>query len=141
MVTLFDTNALIYAFDPASPFHAWASKTLFEALSTSGAAVNPVILAELCVGDQTPETVEGRLKRLSVAFLDLPCAASERAAEAFRSCLLARKESGLETERKVPLPDFFIGAHAELLNLPLATVDTTRYRIYFPKVGLVTPRP
>ena len=139
MVTLFDTDTLIYAFDPASPFHAWARELLLQAISGDGAAVNPVILAELGVGDRSPETVLTRLERFGITFLDLPCGASARAAEAFGSCLQARKQSGLETEQKVPLPDFFIGAHAEFLNLPLATADTDRYRAYFPKVALITP--
>ncbi len=139
MVTLFDTNTLIYASDPVSPFHAWAKETLLGALTGDGAAVNAVILAELAVGDRDPESVPQRLERLGILFLDLPCAASPRAAEGFRSCLEARRESGLETGRKMPLPDFFIGAHAEILRLPIATVDTARYRIYFPKVVLVTP--
>jgi predicted nucleic acid-binding protein len=141
MVTLFDTNTLIDAFDPASSFHDWARRTLHEALSHEGSAVNPVIVAELCVGDRSPGTVAGRLGRLGFVFLDLPCAASERAAEAFTDCLLARRESGSTTDRKVPLPDFFIGAHAELLNLTVASADASRYRTYFPAVKLLTPEP
>ena len=55
MVTWFDTNALIYAFDLESPFHIEARESLLLALSGDGAAVNPVILAELGVGDLSPE--------------------------------------------------------------------------------------
>jgi predicted nucleic acid-binding protein len=139
MVTLFDTNALIYAFDSASPFHGWAADRLYEALAGSGAAVNPVILAELGVGDHDPATVSLRLEQLGFIFLDLPSAVADRAAEAFGACLLARNKSGVETDRKVPLPDFFIGAHAERLGLPLVSVDTDRYRLYFPEVVLISP--
>jgi hypothetical protein len=39
----------------------------------------------------------------------------------------------------VPLPDFFIGAHAELMGWKLATRDVERYRIYFPAVELIDP--
>lgn len=139
MVTLFDTNVLIGAFDPASEFHAWADATLFEALSEGSAAVNPVILAELCVGDAEPETVQEKLRDLGVVFLDLPCSAAERAAEAFAACLTERRNAGAGSRSKTPLPDFFIGAHAELLAIPIATVDTGRYRTYFPTVNLRTP--
>ena len=139
MVTLFDTNTLIYASESASAFHAWAKETLLDALTTDGAAVNPVILAELAVGDHDPESVPQRLEQLGILFLDLPCAVSVRAAESFRMCLDARRESGLECGCKVPLPDFFIGAHAEFLSLPIATVDTGRYTTYFPRVVLRTP--
>jgi hypothetical protein len=39
----------------------------------------------------------------------------------------------------MPLPDFFIGAHAEIMGWTLATADADRYRTYFPKVKLKTP--
>ncbi len=139
MVTIFDTNVLIYAFDPVSKFHQWADETLFEALSEGSAAINPVILAELCVGDAAPGTVRERLEGLGMTFLDLPCSSAERAAGAFAACLEERKRAGATETGKTPLPDFFIGAHAELLGAAIATVDTARYRTYFPKVSLLTP--
>ena len=40
---------------------------------------------------------------------------------------------------KIPLPDFFTGAHAAVLDLPLATVGLDRYRTYFPSVKLICP--
>ena len=40
----------------------------------------------------------------------------------------------------VPLPDFFTGAHVELMGWKLATRDVERYRIYFPAVELIEPK-
>lgn len=37
------------------------------------------------------------------------------------------------------LPDFFIGAHAAIAGLTLLTRDARRYRIYFPRINLVSP--
>jgi predicted nucleic acid-binding protein len=37
------------------------------------------------------------------------------------------------------LPDFFVGALAELMGWKLATRDMERYRLYFPDVELIEP--
>ena len=41
--------------------------------------------------------------------------------------------------RKSPLPDFYIGAQAAVLDLDLITRDECRYRTYFPTVRIICP--
>jgi hypothetical protein len=38
-----------------------------------------------------------------------------------------------------PLPDFYIGAHAYVLGIPLLTRDPRRVARYFPSVRLIAP--
>jgi predicted nucleic acid-binding protein len=52
---------------------------------------------------------------------------------------LARAKSGGSTAPSIPLPDFFIGAHAEIMGWKIATRDVDRYASYFPTVKLITP--
>lgn len=59
---LVDTNVIIDVRDRQSPFHKWAEETLADALSTEGAALNAVILAELCVGHDQPAAIEDELR-------------------------------------------------------------------------------
>lgn len=47
-----------------------------------------------------------------------------------------RKRSGT---RRSPLPDFYIGAHAETSALLLLTRDASRYRTYFPDLEILAP--
>lgn len=137
---LLDTNVLVYAFDHGSLMHSWARKILRSTVLDEGAAINPVILAELMVGDQSPETVPSRLEALGVHLLDLPVEAAPRCAQAYTAYLdNRRKQPGLPAAPKSPLPDFFIGAHAAALAFPIATADTGRYQTYFPEVHLITP--
>jgi predicted nucleic acid-binding protein len=138
-MTLLDTNVLIYGFDPSSPHHSWARQIIRSSLLGDGAAINPVILAEYLVGERVPDTAVGRLEAIGIAVLDLPSAASFRCARAFASYLENRRNQAAPAAAKIPLPDFFIGAHASLLNLPLATADVGRYQTYFPEIQLITP--
>lgn len=137
---LLDTNLLIYAFDPNAPLSSWAGGILRRALLEEGAAINPVILSELMVGDHSPETVASRLESLGVHLLDLPMATAPRCSQAYHDYLENRRQQpDLPTAPKSPLPDFFIGAHAATLGFPIATADTDRYRSYFPEVQLLSP--
>jgi predicted nucleic acid-binding protein len=65
--------------------------------------------------------------------LDFPKEALFLAAKAF---LKYKKKRGA---RSSPLPDFFIGAQAAVLNIALITRDVSRYRSYYPTVNLITP--
>ena len=50
--------------------------------------------------------------------------------------VIYRHEGG---ERRSPLPDFYIGAHAAVAGHTLLTRDPRRYRYYFPKLRIVAP--
>ena len=63
----------------------------------------------------------------------MPRQALFRAGKAFREY---RRRGGARTG---VLPDFFIGAHAEVAGLRLLTRDGGRYRSYFPDVDLIAP--
>jgi predicted nucleic acid-binding protein len=139
-MTLLDTNVLIYGFDPSSPHHAWARGIIRSSVLGDGAAINPVILAEYLTGEQTPETAIARLTTIGIALLDLPSIVAPRCAEAFASYLENRRQQPAPPAPKSALPDFFIGAHASILGLPLATADLDRYETYFPEVKLITPK-
>ena len=136
---LLDTNVLIYASDARSPHRKWARRTIADAVSSEGAAVNAVTLAELCVGDAEPQKVADRIRSWGVEVLDIPPAAAEVSARAYVAYRRRRKEDSGKDSPYLPLPDFFIGAHAQIMGWTLATADQDRFRIYFPKVPLKTP--
>lgn len=137
---LLDTNVLIYASDPTSEMRQWARQTIASAVADDGAAINTVCLAELCVGDREPDQVAVRVRSWGVTIIDLPVAAAEPAARAYRAYRKRRREQSEQSAPNTPLPDFFIGAHAQMLQCPLATADRGRFATYFPSVSLITPR-
>lgn len=136
---LLDTNVPIYAGDRTSPHGSWARATIADAVAGEGAAINSVILAELCVGDLEPETVPERIRGWGVAILDLPVPAAPLCAKAYLEYRQRRTAKSGKGSPRVPLPDFFIGAHAEIMGWPVATADPQRFRTYFPSVDLETP--
>jgi predicted nucleic acid-binding protein len=111
------------------------------AVETEGAAIDAVTLAELCVGDEEPGTVAQRIRAWGVGILNTPAAAAEICAHAYKDYRERRvRQSGKEASA-VPLPDFFIGAHAQLMGWSLATADESRLKTYFPSVALRLPPP
>lgn len=138
-VILLDTNVLIYASNPDSPFHEWACDAIAFAVATDGAVINTVVLAELCVGDGEPEQVAERIRTWGVDILDVPAAVAAPCAEAYVKYRKRRAAQSGEVAPSMPLPDFFIGAHAQIMGWPIATADEGRFKSCFPSVELLQP--
>ena len=137
---LLDTNVLIFAFDPESPFCGLARDTIAGAVAGDGAAINAVSLAEICVGDADPPTVADRIRSWGVEILDVPAAAADVCAAAYLQYRKHRMSRPDIPVPAMPLPDFFIGAHARIMGWELATADRGRFHTYFPSVALKMPQ-
>lgn len=131
-----DTNVLLDIFTDDARWRPWSERAVGDALVAGPVGVNPIIYAEtsLAFADADADGLDRHLNELMVVRLRLPYGAAFRAGRAF---LRYRRAGGV---RSSPLPDFYIGAHAEADNLTLLTRDAGRYRSYFPSVRLVTPR-
>jgi predicted nucleic acid-binding protein len=137
---LLDTNVLVYAFDSESPFSRWARETIADAVADGGAAINAVSLAEICVGDEDPSTAADRIRSWGVEILDVPAAAADVCAKAYLRYRKRRMTQSDAPAPTMPLPDFFIGAHAKAMAWELATADRGRFHAYFPSLSLKTPQ-
>lgn len=138
-MTFLDTDVLIYAFEADSPFRPWALDLIVDSVSGDGAIVNPIVVAELCVGDPEPDSVADRLRSWGIEIVSLPAASASICAKAFVRYRARRQRQSGKAIAAVPLPDFFIGAHAMVLGARLATADTSRYLTYFPELELLGP--
>ena len=131
MSVLIDTNVLSDVIHADSKWESWAEARILEYFG--GLVINPIIFAELCCRAVSVQELEETLTPFRLVYLELPREALFRAAQAF---LGYRQRGG---NRTAPLPDFFVGAHAAVLGLPILTRDVGRYRTYFPEVQLITP--
>jgi len=137
---LLDTNVIIDAHHGVGDDRVRARNLISAAVISSGAAINSVTLAELYAGPKRGEEIEEDMRVAGILLVDVPANAAALCGRAYRRYLMARKKSGGGKAPIMPLPDFFIGAHAELMGWKLATRDVERYRIYFPAVELIEPR-
>lgn len=130
---LFDTNVLLDIATADTTWLGWSEEQFRVAVAQGPILINPIIYAELAPAFATQSDLERWLDPAVFLRLPMPYAAGWSAAQAF---VKYRRAGGLKTS---PLPDFYIGAHAEAEGLTLATRDATRYRTYFPRVALITP--
>lgn len=114
---------------------AWSSKALADAADNGLLVINPIIYAEVSIGFERIEDLEAVLPTDFVAWRSLPREAAFLAGKCF---LQYRRRGG---QRTAPLPDFFIGAHAAVEQMPLLTRDAGRFQTYFPSLPLIQPPP
>jgi hypothetical protein len=130
---LLDSNVLLDLATADPSWQAWSEGQLRNALKIGSVGINPIIYAEIAPAFSSVAALERWLDPRIFQRLGLPYEAGWIASRAF---LQYRKSAGLKT---APLPDFYIGAHAEVSGLTLITRDATRYRTYFPSVSIVSP--
>ncbi|MGO8699738.1 MAG: type II toxin-antitoxin system VapC family toxin [Limisphaerales bacterium] len=132
-MTLADSNVLLDVLQEDPHWGEWSRRRLADAFDRGVVIINPIIFAEVALAFDSQEELEAHFRPEEYERRPLPWTAATLVAKAF---LRYRRGGGA---RMTPLPDFYIGAQAEVEKLKLLTRDPTRYRTYFPKVQLITP--
>ena len=132
-VSFVDTNVLFDVLTNDPRWAEWSIRQLEVAAIKGAIGINDVVYAELSVRYAGVEDVDEVVERAGLRFERIPRSALFLAGKAFQRY---RSQGG---RRTTILPDFFIGAHAATLGVPLLTRDARRYRSYFPTLELVTP--
>jgi predicted nucleic acid-binding protein len=131
--TLVDANVLIDVLGADPAWQAWSRRRLVEARTEGELVLNPIVYAEVAAGFPTQRALEAALPAAFYRREDLPW---EAALAAGRSFFSYRRGGG---PKRSPLPDFYIGAHADLRGYNLLTRDAARYRSAFPALKIVSP--
>ena len=131
--SLFDTNVLLDIATDDPVWRVWSENQLRVAAAQGPILINPIIYSELAPAFARMADLDKWLDPAVFQRLALPYAAGWLAAQAF---VKYRRGGGAKT---FPLPDFYIGAHAEIEKRTLVTRDIARYRTYFPSVLLGVP--
>jgi predicted nucleic acid-binding protein len=101
--------------------------------ATHELCIDDIVYAEVSVGFGRIEMLDQALTGSGFRHLPIPKEALFLAGKAFMGY---RRRGGA---RLSPLPDFFIGAHAAVADIPLLTRDPQRIRACYPTVRILEP--
>lgn len=130
---LIDSCILLDIITNDSNWFSWSSTQLEYYADTHQLFINPIIYSEVSIGYKKIEELEDAIPQTFFKRSPIPWEAAFLAGKIF---LDYRKAGG---PRNLPLPDFFIGAHALIDNMMLMTRDTKRFRYYYPKLRIIAP--
>lgn len=130
---LVDTNIWVDCIDADSIWHDWAVEQLQVCSEKSPLHLNLIIYTELLVPGPDVNALDALLDVYDTLRSPLPWACAALTAKAFA---LYRQRGGT---RLLPMPDFYIGAHAAVANLRVLTRDPAGYTSYFPSLVVLAP--
>lgn len=130
---LVDSNVILDLILDNQDWADWSEQMLAAYSRAHVLYINPIIYSEISISFQRIEELEDVIAQADFRMLALPKEVLFLAGKAFRQY---RRNGGNRTST---LPDFFIGAQAAVMAIPLLTRDTGRYQTYFPTLNLITP--
>lgn len=131
--TLIDSCVLLDVITGDEQWADWSAWRIAAVIDEGRAVINPIIFAEVSVGYETVEELDELLPAADYEREPLPYPAGFAAGKAF---LRYRRRGG---QKRSPMPDFYIGAHAAIAGYRLLTRDVSRYRTYFPTIDIIAP--
>jgi hypothetical protein len=131
-VTLIDSNVIIDILTKNDWFD-WSLDQVARRSAIGALYFDEMIYSELAVKSASEAALDNALDGLGLQLNGIPKEALYLAGKVFGTY---RSRGGPRTSN---LPDFFIGAHAQISGLHLVTRDPVRFRRYFPAVALTCP--
>ncbi len=130
---LVDSNVILDIFLDDPNWADWSESALANYSANTTLYINPIVYTEVSFGFEKIEELESALHKGGFQMLEIPKEALFLAGKVY-----LKYRAGKGTKRS-PLPDFYIGAQAAVLDLDLITRDVTRYRTHFPTIRLIYP--
>jgi predicted nucleic acid-binding protein len=140
MTAFFDTSAVIALYDKDHEFHKWSDSVFQEHKKQGPIIICNVVYAELSIGLKSKNDVDEIVNRYGFQRSNPD---DEALFEAGRRYIKYKKDSKAAkaiAARGNVLPDFFIGAHAQRLKVPLVTANPTDFRSFFSGLKVVHPK-
>lgn len=134
MTAFFDTSAVIALANPLEPNHEWSFAEFTARQALGPIIINDVVYAEISVGMADQAAIDMLIQEFGIERASRDDSALFGAAKRFYKY----KKSDGGPKLNV-LPDFFIGAAARSLNIPLVTANPKDFRHFFSGLHIVHP--
>jgi predicted nucleic acid-binding protein len=129
---LVDSNIILDILTEDPNWYDWSASTLETLAEDNKLIINDVIYSEISISFRYIEELEEILTN-SFIIQPIPKEALFLAGKVF----VKYKNAG--GVKQSTLPDFFIGAHASILDIPLLTRDKKGYKNNFPNLKIICP--
>ncbi len=133
MTTFLDTNIMIYLLDEQAEYHVWSTEQLALCKTNGPAIVSDIVYCEMAVGMASKAEVDEAIERFALERISSTDEVLYRAAVAFRKY----KDNG--GPKIIVLPDFLVGAVADVSGASLMTVNGGDFTHYFPDLEVISP--
>ena len=127
---IFDSNIVLYMLDEPPGSEIYDS---IENVRDEATCINEIVFAEVATRFRSVDVLEQTLEAFELPVERLTLAEFHRAGTAFSEY---RRRGG---KRQAILPDFLIGAQAEMRGWPLVTRDRKGFASYFPELTIIDP--
>ena len=132
-----DSNVLIDVFDQEQTWRVWSDQAIEAASLDNSLLISLISVAEVAPRLGSLGKFVENIDMLGANVHDISQEAAFVAGQVFDHYRQRRRDGG-DTPSCV-LPDFLIGAQAQILGATILTRDARFYRTYFPDVPLITP--
>ena len=133
MTTFLDTNVLISLLDEAHKFHQWSMAQFQDCKAKGPAIISDIVYCEFSVGMASKDDVDAAIEQFALERFEGDDVALFRAGVAFKQY---KANAGPKVN---VLPDFLIGAIAEVTGAPLLTANPKDFKKYFPNIKMISP--
>jgi predicted nucleic acid-binding protein len=134
MTAFFDSSAIIALVDPDHQNHEWALSQLMSQKEEGPIIINNIVYAEFSVAMPDQPAVDAVISRYGIERSMTDDTALFMAGKRYK--LYKHKGSGPKLN---VLPDFFVGADAVSLGIPLVTANPKDFRSFFSGLKIIHP--
>ena len=133
MGTFVDSYVLLDLFTDDHNWRDWSLQQLRKATLNGPLIINEIVYSEISIGFSRIEDLDNALFDIEIDIQHIPRSAAFLAGKAYKAY---RLRGGSKTAQ---LPDFFIGAHAAVMGIPLITRDPKRMIQVYPSLKITCP--